>query len=61
MESETEYWRLNRETFLAKEGLPHVMTLSRILREEGTPYEGVVEELVGIRGAAPRPTSGRSE
>jgi len=48
MGSETEYWRRNRETFLAKEGLPHVVTLSRILREEGTPYEGVVEELVGI-------------
>ena len=48
MESETEYWRRNRETFLAKEGLPHVVTLSSILREEGTRYEGVVEELVGI-------------
>jgi hypothetical protein len=48
MESETEYWRRNRETFLAKEGLPDVVTLSSILREEGTRYEGVVEELVGI-------------
>ena len=61
MESETEYWRRNRETFLAKEGLPDVVTLSSILREEGTRYEGVVEELVGIRGAAPRPATGRSE
>lgn len=48
MESETEYWRRNRETFLSKEGFPHVVTLSSILREEGTRYEGVVEELVGI-------------
>jgi len=48
MESEPEYWRSNRETFLSKEGLPEVVTLSSILREEGTRYEGVVEELVGI-------------
>ena len=44
MESEPEYWRRNRETFLSKEGLPHVVSLSSIPREEGTRYEGVVEE-----------------
>ena len=48
MESETEYWRRNRETFLSKEGFQNVVTLSSILREEGARYEGLVEELVGV-------------
>lgn len=33
---------------MSKEGFPHAVTLSSILREEGTRHEVVVEDLMGI-------------